>query len=329
MANFRKKPLSLHRVAEVQDAAAVAPLVDAGVRHLQDLAEVQSRTTSEPQASLKVGASQAAKSSYQVGMVYEIPLSEIRSNPFNPRAVYTSSAVDAMASSLLSGGQRIAATAYMGDDGEIVLIEGETRLRGARVGGLSTLRVEIRPRPGSDRELYEEARAANVERRDQSPLDDAIKWKELLAKKIYPTQSALAQALRVGEDHVSRTLSLASMPLRIVHAVADHPDLLSHKMLNAVREYWAIKGDDDTHELILEVAKHGMGYRDVVSRRKAAEAGPVKRTRSLREALQFKGAKGELKSFADEGRLELVLKGLSQEAAEEISAKILALFPKS
>jgi ParB family chromosome partitioning protein len=329
MANFRKRPLSPHRVAEVQNAASTAPLVDAGSRVLQDSTQMQLNTRSAPQAAANVGASQGAKASYQVGTIYQIPLSEIRSNPFNPRAVYTSAAVDAMASSLLSGGQRVSATGYVGDDGQVVLIEGETRLRGARVAGLSTLRVEIRPRPGSDRELYEEARAANVERRDQSPLDDAIKWKELLAKKIYPTQSALAKALRVGEDHVSRTLSLASMPLRIVHAVADHPDLLSHKMLNAVREYWAIKGDDDTHELILEVAKHGMGYRDVVNRRKAAEVGPVKRTRALRETLSYKGAKGELKSFADEGRLELVLKGLNQEASSEISAKILALFSKS
>jgi len=262
-------------------------------------------------------------------MVYEIPLGKIRSNPFNPRAVYTSSAIDDMASSMLSGGQRVSATAYVGTQGEVVLIEGETRLRGARAGGLATLRVEIRPRPASDRALYEEARAANVERRDQTPLDDAIKWKELLGKKIYPTQSALAQALELGEDYVSRTLSLATLPLRVIHSVADHPDLLSHKMLNAIREYWAIKGDDDTLELILEVAKHGLGYRDVIARRKAAEQGPVKRTRSLREPISYKEGKGELKSFADEGRVELVLKGLDPEAAKEISTKILALFSKS
>lgn len=43
-------------------------------------------------------------------------------------------------------------------------------------------------------------------------------------------------------------------------------------------------------ELILEVAKTGMGYRDVVARRKAAVKGPVKRPRSTREALSSKGS---------------------------------------
>lgn len=329
MANFKKKPVSPERVAHVEHAAAAAPIVAETAPEARAGVFGHSENGSSPSAPRKVGASQDAVASYQVGMVYEIPLGAIRSNPFNPRAVYTSSAIDDMANSLLSGGQRVAATAYLEEGGEVVLIEGETRLRGARAGGLPTLRVEIRPRPASDRELYEEARAANVERRDQSPLDDAIKWKELLAKKIYPTQSALAQALRLGEDHVSRTLSLSTLPLRIVHAVADHPDLLSHKMLNAIREFWALKGDDDTLELILEVAKHGLGYRDVAARRKAAEQGPVKRTRSVRESLDYRGAKGEFKSFAEEGRVELVLKGLTPESSAEISKRILALFSTS
>lgn len=329
MANFKKRPVSPDRVTQVERAAAAAPLVaetSPAAETFVDEAHETALLSVEPQ---QVGSSQDRFGAYQVGMVYEVPLGEIQSNPFNPRAVYTSSAIDDMATSMLSGGQRVSATAYVGLKGEVVLIEGETRLRGARAGGMSTLRVEIRPRPASDRALYEEARAANVERRDQTPLDDAIKWKELLGKKVYPTQSALAQALELGEDHVSRTLSLAALPLRIVHSVADHPDMLSHKMLNAIREYWEVKGDDDTLELILEVAKHGMGYRDVVARRKAAEQGPVRRTRSLREPISYKGAKGELKSFAEEGRLEFVLKGLGPEASKEISMKILALFSKA
>jgi ParB family chromosome partitioning protein len=329
MANFKKRPVSPDRVTQVERAAAAAPLVaktSPAAKTFVDEAHEIALHHVEPQ---QVGSSQDRLGAYKVGMVYEVPLGEIRSNPFNPRAVYTSSAIDDMATSMLSGGQRVSATAYVGPKGEVVLIEGETRLRGARAGGLATLRVEIRPRPASDRALYEEARAANVERRDQTPLDDALKWKELLGKKVYPTQSALAQALELGEDHVSRTLSLAALPLRIVHSVADHPDMLSHKMLNAIREYWEVKGDDDTLELILEVAKHGLGYRDVVARRKAAEQGPVRRTRSLREPISYKGAKGELKSFTEEGRVEFVLKGLGPEASKEISMKILALFSKA
>jgi len=327
MVSFKKKAFAPERVAQVESVAATAPIVgDPRIGSPVATPPTADTESTMHRGKIDLGSSQDRRELYQVGMVYEVPVSQVKSNPLNPRAVYTSSAVDDMAKSLSTGGQRVAATGYLGELGEVILIEGETRLRGARAAGLPTVRVEIRPRPNGDRELYEEARAANVERRDQSPLDDAIKWRELLGKKIYPSQSALAKALDLGEDYVSRTLSLSQLPTRIVHAVAENPDLLSLKMLNALREFWEVKGDEDTLELIFEAAKTGMGYRDVAARRKAAAIGPVKRPRSTRELVTFKGAKGEFKSFEEDGRIEFVLKGLSPEAAQEAAEKILALF---
>jgi len=328
VTGFKKREVSADRVAAVESVTSSVPIVGDPRMGASELGLAGTRTT--PVAT-GVGSSQdlaTGSSQYYVGNVYDVPVGLVKSNPFNPRAVYTTTAVDNMALSLSSSGQRISATGYIDDQGGVTLIEGETRLRGARAAGLSTLRIEIRPRPASDRELYEEARAANVERREQTPLDDAIKWKELLAKKVYQTQAALAKSLGLGEDHVSRTLSLATLSSRVIHAVAENPELLNHKMLNALREFWEIQGDEATLELILEVAKTGMGYRDVVARRKAAVKGPVKRPRSTRESLNFKGAKGELKSFEEEGRIELSLRGLNPEDALEITSRLMALFPK-
>jgi ParB family chromosome partitioning protein len=324
MTGFKKKPLSADRVAEVEEAAATSPIVGDPRMTVAFPAAVPKHSASADH----LGSSQVATEAYEPGRIYDVPVGSLRSNPFNPRAVYTSTAVDDMAQSLASSGQRISATGYVGEGGEVVLIEGETRLRGARAAGLATLRVEIKPRPVSDRALYEEARAANVERRDQTALDDAIRWKELLAKKLYPTQTALAKAMNVGEDHVSRTLSLATLPPRVVHALVETPDLLSFKMLNAIREFWEVKDDESTLELVLEAAKTGMGYRDVVARRKAASQGPIKRPRASREPIVFRGAKGELKSFEEAGRVELSLSGLTPEAAQELTTKLIALFPK-
>jgi len=323
MTGFKKRAVSVDRVSAVEEAAAASPIVgdprmaSVASSQLADLGASQDRSTGP------------GSTGYSAGMLYDIPVGRLRSNPFNPRAVYTAAAVDDMALSLSEGGQRISATGYLGDAGDVVLIEGETRLRGARAAGLLTLRVEIKARPASDRELYEEARAANVERREQTPLDDALRWRELIAKKIYPTQTALAKALKLGEDHVSRTLSLANLPTKLIHAVAEAPELLTHKMLNAIREFWEAQGDESALELIREAAKTGMGYRDVVARRKAAAAGPVKRSRASRESIVFQGAKGELKLFEEGGRVEFAVKGLSPESARVLQAKILALFAQA
>jgi len=320
MATFKKKPLATDRVAAVQDAASTAPIVG-------DPRMAPPAIHIELPKAQEVGSSQDP-AKYEIGQAYEVPIGKIKSNSVNPRAIYTASAVSEMAASLLARGQGMSAIAYVNEEADIVLIDGERRLRGARTAGLPTLRVEIRPKPASERELYEEARAANVERKDQSPLDDAIKWKELIAKKIYPTQAALAKSLSLGEDHVSRTMSLAQLPSKVVQTVAEYPELLSLKMLNAIREFWEVKGEEETLDLISDAAKNGMGYRDVAARRKAAAKGTVKRPRSTREQLTFRGAKGEFKSFEEDGRIELKLKGLAPDVAEEISEKILALFPK-
>ncbi|TEU34224.1 ParB/RepB/Spo0J family partition protein [Burkholderia cepacia] len=320
MATFRKKAVAVERVAAVEDAASSAPIVG-DPRMAPSLATISQLRGGE------VGSSQGA-TKYEIGQTYEVQTGKIKSNSVNPRAIYTASAVSEMAESLTARGQGQSASAYVDEAGDIVLIDGERRLRGARAAGLPTLRVEIRPKPASERELYEEARAANVERKDQSPLDDALKWKELLSRKIYPTQVALAKALNLGEDHVSRTLSLAQLPSRIVQAAAEYPELLSLKMLNAIREFWEVKGEEETLELVFDAAKTGIGYRDVAARRKAAAKGTVKRPRSTREQLSFRGAKGEFKSFEEDGRIELKLKGLAPDVAAEISEKILALFPK-
>lgn len=311
MAGFQKRSIDPSRVATVEAVTAAVPL--GGDPRTQAVAPAA--TSSAPTPVLG-----SIQDGYQVGSVYDVPVELIKSNPVNPRALYTTGAVDEMAVSLRENGQKISATGFVDETGKVVLIEGETRLRGARAASLPTLRVEIKKRPESERALYEEARAANVERRDQTPLDDALKWRELLDRKVYLTQSSLAKALAVGEDDVSRILSLAKLPHRVVLSVADHPDLLTLRMLNAIREFCNVKGEQETLELILEASDKGWGYRDVEARRKAAETGPVSRKRAATESVAYGTAKGEIKTFDEGGRLELVLKGLTAEESQTLTA---------
>jgi ParB family chromosome partitioning protein len=324
MATFKKKPISAQAVALAVEGAAHAPIVGDPRMTQEPAGEVFPAPAAAP---TNLGSSQDGQFA-SVGQIISAPLSRIKSNPFNPRAVYTNTAIDEMAVSLQTHGQRVAALGFRDDDGSIVLIEGETRLRGARAAGVDTLRIEIIAKPDSDQQLYEMARAANVERRDQTPLDDALKWKELLHKQIYPTQVALANALGLKEDHVSRTLSLAQLPQKVIIACYESPDLLTGKMLNALREYWQQEGDEKCLALIREAASAGLGYRDVVAKRRAASKGPVKRTRASSESLTYRGATGQVKVFDDDGRLELVLKGLTADDAAAAMDKIRQMFSK-
>lgn len=329
-STFKKRVVSSDRVAAAESVAAHAPIVG-------DPRLVVPASSLPVAAAAEVGSIQDAaagtplfvQGQARVGFVYDVPLNLITSNPMPPRAVYTVDAVDDMSRELEKDGQITPATGYLNESGGVTIIDGETRFRGARSGGRPSLRIEIREKPDSDRTLYERARAANVERNEQTPLDDALRWRDMLGKGVYSSQAEIARVFGIGEDVVSRTIKLAEMPQKVIHAVAEWPDLVNLRMLGALREFWAVKGDEETLELILEVAKSGLGYRDVMARRKAAEKGPVTRPRSTRETVAFRGAKGEIKSFEKDGRLELVVKGLPDGDLGELIAKIRALFPKA
>lgn len=323
---FKKTPITAKQIKSVQEVTATVPLNGPNAQN----AAFTSAASLGGELSANLGSSQESQLRstslvYAVGGVYNIPVNRVHSNPMGPREVYTEAAVDAMGQRLLSQGQILSATGYVDVDGEVYLIEGETRLRGARAVGLPTLRIEIKDKPASDQALYEQARSANVHRNEQSPLDDAIKWRKLLDKKIYPSQVALSKALGLTEDLVSRTLSLSSMPTKILYICADNAELCTLKMLNAIREFWEVKGDEETVELIFEIAKTGMGYRDVSKRRKSAAQGVVKRPRADTEKISYFGAQGSLKTFEDGKRIELLLDGLPPEASEKLIEQILSL----
>jgi ParB family chromosome partitioning protein len=334
VTTFKKRELPAATLREVQAITAGMPVngeyaLSSMLSPLPSASSVerehQKFVPGQTFASNADGASSGAATGYQVGHVYDVALSTISSNPLNPRYVYTATAIHLMASSLSANGQRVSATGFIDENDAVVLIEGETRLRGARAAGLATLRVEIKKRPSTDQALYEEARAANVERKEQTPLDDALRWKELINKKVYPNQRALGLALGYSDEVVSRTVSIASMNSRIINVIAEYPDLLSLKMLVAVREYAELMGDDAALKLILDIAAKGLSARDVVAKRMAAQKVPTTRPTSNREPVSYKGATGEIKAFEKGGRVELSLKGLTPDAVTELTNALRTL----
>lgn len=261
---------------------------------------------------------------YEPGNVYEVPLVHIRPNPTNARAIYSTSGSEEMTRSLQEIGQSTAATGFLADNGiDVVLIDGHRRWRGCESLGLSTLRVEIRPKPENDQLLYLASRAANCERENQTPLDDALVWRRLLDKKIFPSQVALSKALNISESELSRTLALAQLPGTLISALSDKESLLTLKMLNALREYWQSRGEEETLELIEKAEDLGLSYRDIENRRKNKEAPAKLRSKyDHRQLVKFGAGVGALKLYSQEGRIELSLTGLDTKESQELLGKL-------
>lgn len=256
-----------------------------------------------------------------VGQVLDVPLNRIRPNPFNARVLYSIGAGDEMKGSISSQGQGTTAIGY--PDGEdIVLIDGHRRLRAVEDLGRPTLRIEVKPRPVSDIALYIASWTANKQRKDQTPLDDALAWRRLLDRKVFLSQVDLARSLNVSESDVSRTLALATLPALLIQSLSEQPDLLRYKMLNAIREFEQAHGIDKALALIVEIGSSGLGYREVEARRKALGSTPRKRLTPISNNVQFHHAKGTLKQFVEDGRVELVLTGLAPAESLELVTQL-------
>ncbi|WP_321794653.1 ParB/RepB/Spo0J family partition protein [Caballeronia sp. J97] len=259
----------------------------------------------------------------------KIKVIEAISNPFNPRSFYSSETIEGLARSLETDGQLepIKVTRLSDYPGKWVVIDGERRLRAAKLRGAEYIDAELCEEGLENRTLYLRAYRANKERDAQTVFDDAIAWKRLLDQGVYKDYAELAAAVNEASSHVNKVILLNSLPQSFLSRMAQFSNVvgLGHaynlKLIldragQAVAEHWL--------QEILD------GRATVRRLEQAASAdAPTRRGGPGRvhyqSRVQFKlpngGALGELKLFAD-GRTELSLQGIAGASQQALGEKI-------
>lgn len=273
------------------------------------------------------------KTNYIVGQTYEVPVKEIIQNPLNARRVVSQASLDEFAIKLKQEGQTTAALGYINAEGQVCLIDGHRRLAAIRINEFPKLRVEIRPEPADKKELYKSSRSANKDRENQTPLDDALAWKHLLDTGVYVSQAELAADQ--GEDItvVSRILGLATLPKSLIGMLAERPAMMNLRMLDALKKFNDVAGEEQTEALILEVASKDLSSRDVDARRVSLQKTPVTRARSAMRTEKYDKGNSILKRFTGQGRLILEIRDVTDEKdidlLNEELAKVVAKYLSS
>jgi len=147
-----------------------------------------------------------------------VDVNAIEPNPYQPRTVLDSAALQALADSIRAHGviQPLVVTAGA-ERGRYRLIAGERRWRAARIAGLTSVPVVVKD--AAPRAMLELALVENVVRADLSPLEEAAAYRQLI-DDFGLTQAAVAE--RVGRSRVSvtNTLRLLGLPDRVQEALA-------------------------------------------------------------------------------------------------------------
>lgn len=268
-------------------------------------------------------------SALQIGQVYDVPLNKLQRSEVNARVFYSTDELDDMSRSLKDKGQDVPAIGYP-KDGRITVIDGQKRFQAATNASLPTLQVLIVTPPSNESEEYEESRRINLHRSSQTALDDAVRWKAMIAKGTYANQAELAAKLEVSIANVSKTISITDIPERLLRMMSDHPQTRTLSIAYEVsRLFNAEKFKDKAEEVeylaqevIIEIKNKDMVRNQVKSLIDSKLEGPKQRMRAEAVLVKYGDAKGSLKVFPSRGQLELSFSGLPEEKVSELKERI-------
>jgi len=155
--------------------------------------------------------------------VRELPISEIGSNPFQPRQHFDDDAIKELAASIKSTGVLQPVLVRTQGENSYQLVAGERRLRAASLAGLT--RIPAIVRSVTDREMMELALIENIQRENLNPIEEARAF-QTLVEKIGMTHDQLSD--RVGKQRSSITNAL-----RLLVLPAEVQDMVSRGTLSA------------------------------------------------------------------------------------------------
>ena len=202
----------------------------------------------------------------------EIPINDIRPNPYQPRKEFDQEALNELADSIRTHGIFTPLLVRKGVQG-YDLITGERRLRAARIAGLSTvpaISVDF-----SDELMMEISILENVQREDLNPIEEATAYDSLVRKLGY-TQEKLAERVGKSREYCANIMRLLKLPDDVQKMVVDKRLTMSH-----VRPLLSLKDEEQIYEAAMKVMKQKMSVREVekyVHDLAGTEVKPQKRT---------------------------------------------------
>lgn len=204
--------------------------------------------------------------------IVEINLSEIRSNPYQPRKTFNDDSLKELAESIKEHGvfqPIIVKKSIKGYE----LVAGERRTRASILAGMKTIPAIIRD--FNDEQMMEIALIENVQRENLNPIDEA-KGYEAILEKTGLTQDELAKKFGKSRSYLTNLLGLLKLPNSVKKYVENGEISMGH-----ARVLSKISDEDKVNELALRIIKEGLSVRDVETLSQSMDVkkvNPIRRT---------------------------------------------------
>lgn len=206
------------------------------------------------------------------GNLVELPVAQIRPNPFQPRRAVDPAALEELKSSIKSVGlmQPVVVRAAPAGAGGYELIAGERRLRACQ--DLGWEKIPAVQRDVDDRTVLTLALIENLQRDDLSPVDEARGYERLMAE-FFLTQQDIADAVGRDRSTVANALRLLKLPDAVLQMLHD-----GHLSVGHARALLALEDTRTVTQLAREAVAQGWSVREIEDRVRGDRA-PERRPR--------------------------------------------------
>lgn len=156
--------------------------------------------------------------------ILEIPLEELRPNPYQPRKIFKDEALEELANSIKEHGvfqPIIVKKSIKGYE----IIAGERRFRASKMAGLKTVPAIIRQ--FTDEQMMEIALLENLQRENLSAIEEAEAYTSMI-DKLGLTQEQLAKKVGKSRSHITNIIGLLRLPKQVQTYVVTGKLSMSH-----------------------------------------------------------------------------------------------------
>jgi ParB family transcriptional regulator, chromosome partitioning protein len=184
----------------------------------------------------------------------EVPVGDIRPNPWQPRTHFDEQDLQELAQSIREHGVLQPVLVSQQPDGSFQLITGERRWRAVQLAGMPTVPAMVKE--ATPQASLEMALVENIQRRDLNPLEEAHAYRQLLDEHGL-TQDKLAQRIGKSRVAVTNTLRLLHLPEEVRQALADGSITEGH-----ARAILMCTGEAQRLRLLTRVLEQHLSVRD-------------------------------------------------------------------
>ena len=184
----------------------------------------------------------------------EIPLNDIRSNPYQPRKTFDEEALNELADSIKEYGvvePIIVKKSIKGYE----IVAGERRTKAAKLAGLTSIPAIVKD--FTDNEMQEIALLENIQREDLNPIEEAESINAIISARGL-TQEEFAKKFGKSRSYITNLLGILKLPDEVKEMVKDKSISMSH-----ARSLSKLDDQDKMIKIAKKIVKENLNVRDI------------------------------------------------------------------